>query len=1114
MTATRTRLMVAFVAILAVQGVEAAGGHASSILSGGEDINPIVVNPAKPIVLIVVQLSLIIALSRLLAFVFGKARQPRVVSEILAGILLGPTAFGQIPGFTANIFPQASITYLTLLSELGLCLFLFCVGMEADLNLLKRNFKPSMAVSLAGLAVPFAIGCGVAKGLYDEFGAATVKFTTFMCFIGTSSSITALPVLARILGELGLMQDRVGLVALASGVVNDVIGWALLALSIALANAGKGVVVVYILLTLVGWMLFLTYACRPTLLFLARHTGSYGPTGPTQNFVCAVLVLVLVSGFFCECIGISSIFGAFLVGLIIPAEFCHPLTSKVEDVVSCILVPLYFATSGLSTNLTLLNRGIIWAWTVCVIVCAFCGKFIGCAVAARLSGFNWRESGATGSLMSAKGLIELIVLNQGLQAGIISETVFSIFVLEALLLTIASTPLTLLFYPMRVRSSSSGSMAAPPTSKGDEKSTPFDSSGSFPAQPGALPFKLRTRFTVVLDQVESLGAAMVFAHLFSSSSSTSSSFTGLRQPEAAAKQSSSVDGHAAGDLGLSSATGSSTPAQVETVDTVPKSALLASSGHVTAPTVTPGSDNTKSARSAPTISLTPFRLIELTDRTSSSLLASMSPSQLLASDPIIGLFRTFSALFGGRAIKEGEEGAEVRVEKKEGWAECVAKKATGGGNEGEGVDGVVVGWKIGCGGGGGGAGSAGGNAMSGEGESMIPNPFSHLFPSSNLAASSPPSSPSASRPPLPQSSSTTFLPSSSQSASAAASAGRTASFLRSLFRSSTTAGADVHLLLDLSSPCSSALPFDALGGSGGEATELFVPFFGGPDDRAALEMAAQLVLQSSGSGRICARVVVIEQAPEETPFDREVAGSGGDSGRVSEEGSSNGDGAGGGAGEVDKLAKELSAQYGLTVGTQQGQQGMTQTQTQYPTGTYASTRAGPGGGGGGGGGLASETADSVLLSQVEELFRPSSDPSAASTPALTIEQYSTAHPLRSLLHLLSLFPPLPSSSSASPPPPTQRTILLTGRSRHSPTLSHRLESLALFSLAAREGRLVDCPVGNKEVRLAVGEVGSAVVLEAAKAQGIGRGRGRGRVGWVWVVQAGRTRRRGERDEAA
>ncbi|GAA5885674.1 hypothetical protein JCM3774_004524 [Rhodotorula dairenensis] len=483
-----------------------AGGHSTTILSGG-DVDPIRVDPNNPLVLVIVQLCLILILSRILAFAFKWARQPRVVSEILAGILLGPTAFGQIPGFTDNIFPSDSIPYLSLIANLGLVLFLFVVGTDVDFSLLRRNVRPTLAVSTAGLVIPFGLGCAVSVGLYNQFIDGSVKFTTFMCFIGTSSSITAFPVLSRILSELQLFTDPVGLVVLASGVVNDVIGWCLLALSVALASAGSGVVVVYILLTMFGWTLGLFFIGRPALNWLARKTGSWTrPDGPTQGYVCAVLGLVLVSAFFCQIIGISEIFGGFLVGLIIPRSLGHHFAQRIEDLVTCIFIPLYFATSGLRTDLTLLNSGIIWGWVICVMAVAFSGKFIGSAVAARISGFGWRQSGATGALMSAKGLIELIVLNQGLQVGIISQTVFSIFVLEALVLTIAATPLTLAFYPPHHRPSNKAAAAA--ASIGVPRSS---------TDKGGLALATRTRFTVVLDQLESFGAVMVLTHLLGSS---------------------------------------------------------------------------------------------------------------------------------------------------------------------------------------------------------------------------------------------------------------------------------------------------------------------------------------------------------------------------------------------------------------------------------------------------------------------------------------------------------------------------------------------------------------------------------------------------------------------
>lgn len=249
---------------------ESGGSHTINILTGS---NPIEFNTAKcarslhfylllapadhlpphsPLLLVIVQLILILALSRALAFAFAPLRVPRVVCEIVAGILLGPTAFGQIPGFTENIFPPESIPFLQTLSGLGLVLFLFVVGTDVDFGLLRRAVKPTLAVSTAGLILPFALGCAVSRGLYGAFSSSDVTYTTFMVFIGTSMSITAFPVLARIVGDLRLNQDPVGLVVLASGVVNDVLGWCLLSLAIALSSAGSGVVVVYIMLCLVG----------------------------------------------------------------------------------------------------------------------------------------------------------------------------------------------------------------------------------------------------------------------------------------------------------------------------------------------------------------------------------------------------------------------------------------------------------------------------------------------------------------------------------------------------------------------------------------------------------------------------------------------------------------------------------------------------------------------------------------------------------------------------------------------------------------------------------------------------------------------------------------------
>ncbi|BGP45666.1 K(+)/H(+) antiporter [Rhodotorula kratochvilovae] len=937
-------------------------GHTINVLNG-DGQSPIQVNPANPLVLLIIQLVLILALSRILAFFFGRFRVPRVVCEIVAGILLGPTAFGQIPGFTENIFPEASITYLNLISNLGLVLFLFVIGTDVDFSLLRRNLKPTLAVSAAGLVIPFGLGCAVSVGLYQEFSPKSVVFTTFMCFIGTSSSITAFPVLSRILGDLHLFQDPVGLVVLASGVVNDVLGWCLLALSIALATAGTGVVVVYIILSLVGWWLFLYFLCRPALNWLARKTGSFSrPDGPTQGYVCAVLALVLVSAWFSQIIGISEIFGGFLVGLIIPRSLGHHFAAKIEDLVICIFLPLYFATSGLNTNLTLLNRGIIWGWTVCVMVVAFLGKFVGSAVAARLTGFTWRQAGAAGSLMSAKGLIELIVLNQGLQVGIITQTIFSIFVLEAVVLTIAATPLTLAFYPSHLRLSSREALSAPPTSDSKDGSALDKSPFGALAQP-------RTRFAIVLDQLEALGGAMVLTHLLAASGAR-------REPAPQPTPAPTAHGTVTSDAALLTATST-------TAVPTPRAGTPAPPARVQAP-----------------LTLTPLRLIELTERTSGVMLASEEAASHLARDPLVALYRTFASLVGGGRV--ALERGEFAMTGLENWAETVARL---GGAKGEAEQPGVV-------------------------ESFIPNPFEALF-------GNPSSGPSAS--------------------SAAASSGSTAgaplfaAFLRDVFLDSSC---DVGVLLDRSSP-SSLAPTPA-----GAPTHLFVPFFGGADDRACLALAAQLVRR--GGGALSAKVLVLERAAEPTEADRASAGA--DEGDALDVGPTTTGGEGSSAAPLHPHSPHLAHLHlplhhtpGLTTRAGETNYGSSAAHAQ---------------------GLASETADDVALSAAEAL--------GASLPdgVLRIERTQTAFPLRAMRSALS----------ALPAPP----LVLVGRSRVDAP-SHRAESAALLARAPARGGVC----ASAEVRRAVGEAATALLLA-------------GGAEYVLVVQSERTagRRREKRMAAA
>ncbi|KAI5477861.1 potassium:hydrogen antiporter [Pseudohyphozyma bogoriensis] len=547
--------------------------------------NPVKFDTSDPLVLFIVQAFIIVGFSRLLGFFLGKLRQPKVISEVIAGIIIGPSALGRVPGFTSNIFPSQSISYLYLVANLGLVLFLFLVGLEVDFSLFRRDFKSSTSISFIGMIVPFGLGAAVGKGLYDNYiDANTVSFGTFILFIGTANAITAFPVLARILTELDLLKDPVGLSVLAAGVGNDVIGWVLLALAIALTNSTSGIIVLYIILCSIGWILALWFIARPVLIWWCRKTGAFGEKGPDETLVCGIVFLVLISAWVTDRIGIHSLFGGFVVGLIVPKELRGPLTEKIEDLVSVLFLPLRpdsqrdFSHSGLNTNLGLLADGSIWGWTFCVIFTAFLSKFISCGAVAKFNGQPWRESGAVGSLMACKGLVELIVLNIGHNAKILNDAVFAMFVLMALVTTFVTTPLTIAFYPMSYRLMKRGAITHPK-----------DDSHDIPPTAGTV--KPNSRYAVILQQFDHLPALFAFCKL-------------IKAPV---------------DISV-------TPASRSSID---KSSSPIGSA-----------SDEKQKEVEDVTSVAALRLIELTERTSAVLRASESPEALVAADSLTQVFKS------------------------------------------------------------------------------------------------------------------------------------------------------------------------------------------------------------------------------------------------------------------------------------------------------------------------------------------------------------------------------------------------------------------------------------------------------------------------------------------
>lgn len=251
-------------------------------------------------------------MSEFLHFFLRRVRQPRVIAEVIGGILLGPTVMMRIPGFKASIFPDTAMPGLTLTSTIGLVIFLFLVGLEVDVKIIKRNFVSATSVSVAGLLVPLGLGAAVGVGIYKNLVKESINFGYFVLFSAVAVGITAFPVLCRILTELKLLDTTVGVVTLGAGVGNDIVGWILLALAVALVNAATGLTALYILLACVGYIIFLLLPGRWAYVWMARRTGSLEQGSPTPFMMTITLVIVMISAFFTDIIGVHPIFGGFI----------------------------------------------------------------------------------------------------------------------------------------------------------------------------------------------------------------------------------------------------------------------------------------------------------------------------------------------------------------------------------------------------------------------------------------------------------------------------------------------------------------------------------------------------------------------------------------------------------------------------------------------------------------------------------------------------------------------------------------------------------------------------------------------------------------------------------
>ncbi|MFA5047041.1 MAG: cation:proton antiporter, partial [Paludibacter sp.] len=357
------------------------------------------------------------------------------------GSVLGPSLIGMyFPAFTSFLFPAESLGNLQLLSQIGLILFMFIVGMEVDINVLKSRAHDAVVISHASIIVPFSLGMGLAYFIYQSFAPPGVRFTSFGLFIGISMSITAFPVLARIVQERGIHKTRLGTVVITCAAADDIIGWSILAAVIAIAKAGSFASSFYTLLLAVLYVFVMIKIVRPFLKRIGDlHTSS---ANLSKSIVAIFLVTLILSSWATEIIGIHALFGAFMAGVIMPTnqKFRNIFIEKIEDIALVLLLPLFFVFTGLRTQIGLLNDAYLWKITGLIILVAITGKFIGSALAAKFVKQSWKDSLTIGVLMNTRGLIELVVLNIGYDLGILTPTVFSMFVIMALVTTFITGP--------------------------------------------------------------------------------------------------------------------------------------------------------------------------------------------------------------------------------------------------------------------------------------------------------------------------------------------------------------------------------------------------------------------------------------------------------------------------------------------------------------------------------------------------------------------------------------------------------------------------------------------------------------------------------------------------
>jgi len=407
----------------------------------GQFISSLQDNLRHPLGILLLQIITIILVARFFAYFFRRIGQPSVIGEIVAGILLGPSLLGAyFPEISDFLFPASSLGNLGVMSQIGLILFMFVVGMELDLHVLKRKAHEAVVVSHASIIFPFALGVVLAYFIYRDTAPEGTFFLSYALFIGISMSITAFPVLARIVQERGMTKTKLGALVITCAAADDITAWCILAAVITIVKAGSVAGAGYTIMVAILYVTLMLKLVRP---FLHRVGDLYSnKEGLSKPIVGVFFVTLVISAWCTEIIGIHALFGAFMAGVVMPpnVNFRNVFIEKVEDMALVLLLPLFFVFTGLRTQIGLLNEPHLWQLCLIIIAVAVTGKFMGSTLAARFVGQSWRNSLTIGALMNTRGLMELIALNIGYDLGVLSAEMFAILVLMALVTTFMTGP--------------------------------------------------------------------------------------------------------------------------------------------------------------------------------------------------------------------------------------------------------------------------------------------------------------------------------------------------------------------------------------------------------------------------------------------------------------------------------------------------------------------------------------------------------------------------------------------------------------------------------------------------------------------------------------------------